>query len=262
YLTFDGLTFRDANGLGDNQVNVGSASATGIVFQNCTVERGAAKGFELKGATAAGTLSINNCIIRNNAGWGILVDYEYRNLIINDNTITNNGWGSVRDNQEYSGIEGQLGNAHIFRNVIYGNAPVCNVEGTCHGVYGAASSSPSEIYQNTIYDNFDSGIDLGGNGAMSINVTVSFNVIYNEGNGGIMEASKGAGTLIANLYNNTLYKNAGPSGQEITIADNVSVLSILNNCIFTTDSRRTIALLTAQNGIVTIDYNLHWRVDG
>jgi hypothetical protein len=59
-----------------------------------------------------------------------------------------------------------------------------------------------------------------------------------------------------------IYQNAKTNSHEISIAQNLEVLNIKNNIIFTTPTRRTINLAVAQTGTVSINNNLQWRPDG
>jgi len=292
YITFDGLTFRDANEIADNVINVGSTSVTGIVMQNCTIERGVAVGIELKGSTTAASVTINTCTIQNNGTWGILVDYAYTTATISNNVIMGNGLRSVTDNNEYSGIEGLLGNINIFRNTIYGNTPNgCKDGGNlgtyCHAIYVHASTVASNIYSNIIHDNAygdgvkvrgsanvywnniyrnaGSGIEFGGNGATNVVYQAYGNIIYNNNsdgqNDGIVEQAKGAGTIGLVIENNTIYQNGSTNQQEVKVADDVTSLMMKNNIIYATATRRSFWAVS-QSGTVAINYNLHWRADG
>jgi hypothetical protein len=293
YVTLDGLTIRDANALSDAMVNIGSSSVSGIVFQNCVVERGATLGIAAKGSAAASSLTIDHCTIQNNGGSGIWVYNQYASATFSNNTITGNGWASVRDNQEYSGIEDQLGNANIFGNTIYANAPVCRNAGStgsfCHGIYAGASTAVANIHQNvvylntngagikaigsaniygnTVFNNALSGVMLGQNNTTNVVYTIYSNIGYgnNTSNvtaGCIVEQSKGAGTIALTIENNTCYQNGGTSGYEIWLADSVTQLSIYNNLMYASPTRRTFGFTAAQNSSAKIDYNLHWRADG
>lgn len=287
YVTVDGLTMRDGNQAHDNTVNVGSANVTGIIFQNCVVERGKSVGFDLKGSTTANSVTINNCTVQNNGGWGISPEYLYTTATISNSIIAGNGWDSVVQNQQYSGIQGLLGNFNIFGNIVYNNGPVCNIAHNCHGIYyptGATDTVPANIYnntvysnptgsgiklvgsanvsQNTVYSNAACGVEIGQNGAANVVYSVYSNVIYSNNiddtGAGICELSKGAGTINLTINNNDLYKNGGAAQAEINILDNVTALTIKNNIFWATNTRRTLSIQTNQTGTVNIDYNLHW----
>lgn len=287
YLTFDGLTIRDANAAGDTNVNVGATAVTGIVFQNCTVERGVDRGFDLKGSTTAASITVRNCLIQNNGGFGIWFNVPYDSATINGNTITGNGWRSVIENQQYSGIQGTLGNADIFGNTIDGNGPVCSSAGQCHGIYALASTvvanihdntitggatgngikliGSANVYRNSVHGNANSGIELGQNSATNVAYNIYSNLIYgnnsSNSSSGITEQTKGAGTLSLTLDNNTVYQNGNTSQQEVKFADDLTALTMRNNLLFATATRRTLNTV-AQTGTVAIDHNLHWRADG
>jgi parallel beta-helix repeat protein len=293
YVTFDSLTIRDGNALGDNVVNVGSSSVIGIVFQNCTIERGVADGIDFKGSTTATSVTINNCTIQNNGNWGVWVDDAYTSGTISNNAIHGNGWNSITNNNEYSGIEGNnLSNFHIYGNTIYDQAPKgCKTGGSlgdfCHGIYVPASTvatniynniirdnaygdgvklrGSANVYKNKIYNNAGSGIECGGNGTANVIYSIYQNLIFenntnNQGDG-IVEQLIGTGTISLIVENNTVYQNGNISQQEFNVADNVTILTVKNNLFYATPTRKTMASL-AQTGTVSIDYNLHWRADG
>jgi hypothetical protein len=287
YITFNGITVRDGNGIHDNQVNVGTVSVTGIVFENSTIERASSNGIELKGSTTAHDVTIDHCTIQNNGEWGILSDYTYASATISNSTISGNGWRSVMDNQEYDGIEGQLGGFQIYGNAIYANAPVCSGTGMCHGIYADPSATPfvihdnviygqtngdgvktqasGTLYNNTIYGNYYEGIQVAGNGSTSIAVVIHHNIIYGNNvsnrSSGVTEQSKGSGSLTLTVENNTFYQNGNTTQQEFKVADNLTSLTVLNNIFFASPTRRTIDLVT-QSGPFSFDYNLDWRADG
>jgi hypothetical protein len=296
YVTIDGLTIRGGNGQG---INVGSISVTGIVVRNCIVESNATEGFNVLGSATAHDLTIDHCTIQNNGWWGIAVGDQYiASSQISNNVITGNGWMSVGNNQEYSQIDGALGNFNIFGNTISATTPRGCKNGAslgdfCHGIYyssgfGGDQTIPANIYQNavysngygdgikavgsaniyynTVYGNAGAGVMVGQNSSINVAYVISYNVIYNNNtdnaNSGIVEQSKGTGRITLSLYNNTVYQNANSSQQEIKITDDLTAsLNVLNNVMYTTTTRRTISL-AAQTGAVNIDYNLHWRADG
>ncbi len=287
YLTFDGLTLRHGNEKAAG-VNVGSTTVTGIIFQNCIVEENAKRGFDLKGSSAADSITINSCIVRNNGGWGIYVSNAYTAGTISNCTIYGNGWYSAADAQQYGGIQGLLGNFNIYGNTIYDNVMgVASSTYESHGIYALVTTAVANIYnnlvyghpnghgikvigsanvyRNAIYNNNGNGLLLGGNGATNVVYQVYDNLIYGnnilDASGGLKEASKGAGTLSLSIYNNTVYKNSATTQQELKIEDDLTVLNVKNNIFYTTDTRRT-ASVVAQTGTVAIDNNLHWRADG
>jgi hypothetical protein len=284
YLTFDGLTLRDANS--SYNFKPGSLTVTGIILKNCTIERGHYNGVDLRGSTTATDIIIDNCIIRNNGGFGIWVDNAYDSGTISNNTIYGNGIDSVPHAQQYSGIQGYLGNFNIYGNTIYSNtATGQGGVGYSHGIYALVSTVVANIYQNTIYShamgdgikligsanvyrnkiysNVNNGIQCGQNGVTNVVYSIYYNVIYSNGTSGsgILESTKGAGTLSLSIYNNLVWKNGGDAQQEIKVTDDVTVLNIKNNILNATDTRRTIWML-AQTGTVAINNNLHWRTDG
>jgi hypothetical protein len=294
YVTLTGLTLRDANGLDDGMINIGSASVVGIVFKNATVERAVDTAFNSKGTSLASSLTINNCVIQNNGGYAIAVSTEYRgSAAFSNNVITGNGWGSIRDSQEYSAISGYLGNANDFGNTIYANDPVCanagQVGNFCHGVYAVGSISAANIFNNTIfsmptgagvkaigtaniygnliYNNGTNGIQLGENGSTPVTYSVHNNTIYGNNvtdtaSAGIAEHAKGTGALYLSVYGNTLYNNGNTTGYELAIADTVTTLTIEDNIMFASPTRRTLGLMQALTQPVSIDYNIYYRYDG
>jgi parallel beta-helix repeat protein len=287
YVTFDGLTLRDAN-TNDSVVNVGSNIVTSIVFQNCVVERGGGSGFSIKGSTIAASVAINNCTIQNNAGFGIWFENMYTAATVSNNTVTGNGWGSLRDSQQYSGIQGRLGNVAIFGNTIHDNTlGTASANNQSHGIYALATTAvvnihdnvifnhpngegikligSANVYRNIIYGNATGGIEVGQNGSTNVVYLLHYNVIYGNGPAsgvnGIVEQSKGTGKISLTVENNTIYQNGGTGQQELKIADNIAALIVKNNLFYAAPTRRTMWVL-AQTGTVSIDYNLHWRADG
>ena len=296
WITIDGLNLRDGNALGYGTLYIGYETVIGVIVQNSTIERGASSGIWAVGNTTATSLTVNNCVIQNNGGWGIRLNKVYTaGGDLSNNTITDIGWGSIRDNNEYSGIEGVLDNFNVFGNTITGTAPLgCKNGGSlgnyCHGIYALNSTVATNIYSNVIHDNLygngvklkgsanvyrnniygneGSGIECGGNGADDVIYQIFYNLIYNNnitstgGMNGITEQTMGAGTITLSIYNNTLYMNAGTGQNEFKLSDIVAVLNLKNNIIFTTPTRRTIQFNDVQTGSVAIDYNLQWRADG
>ncbi len=293
YVTLNGLAILDANGLSDGMINIGSTSVVGVVFENLIVKGGADIAFNAKGSTLAASLTINNCIISGNGGYSISVSDQYATATLSNNTITGNGWASARDSQEYSPIGGNLGNVNIFGNSIYSNDAVCYNAGVagnyCHGIYyGTSSSVPvnifnntiysmangsgvkaigsANIYQNTIYGNGLNGIQLGQNGSANVQYSVHGNVIYNNNatnstGAGISQYSQGTGTISISAYSNTLYNNGNTTGYEIQVADNVNQLTIQDNVMYASSTRRDLGIALALTGAVLIDDNLDWRAD-
>ena len=289
YITIDGLTVRDGNSDVDANIHTGLAYCIDITIKNCIVERGVHSGIHCNGSTSATSYIIENNIIRNNGGFGILVDNNFDYGRINNNRIHGNGWRSAVDEVYYSGIQGYLGNNEIYSNNIYDNAPgTAHSAIACHGIYGLASEDTvniyknivnnnlngggiksrgtANIYQNIVYQNGTSGIDIGGNGALNVVYNINYNLILWNDKGasgflGIYEGDKGAGTIALNIYNNTIFKNSGVSGYEVNIDDDLTSLLIRNNILNTSSTRRTIRIV-AQSGTFVINYNLHWRDDG
>ena len=294
YVTMDGLTVRDGNTLADGMINVGSTSVVGIAFTNCMVERGATMAFNLKGSTNAVSVTIDNCAIRDNGGYAISLTNQFSTVVISNNTIAGNGWASVRDNQEYSSIAGTLGNAQIFGNSIYANDPACKNGGSiglyCHGIYYVSASAATVdihdnkihdmttgsgvkvigsaiVHHNTIYNNGLNGVQLGQNGTTAVAYLVYSNLIYgnNTANGtgaGISEYNGGTGTIQLTIENNTLFNNGNTTGYEIQIVDQPSQLTVYNNLMYASPTRRTLGIARALAASAAIDYNLHWRDDG
>lgn len=287
YITFDGITFRDGNLPWDTTLAIGFTTVQGIVVKNCVVERGVASGISSGGDSTANALTIQNTIVRNNGGWGIYIDSPFTSATISGNTISANGWRSVTDGQEYDGIEGPLGNFTITGNTIYANAAVCVTLDFCHGIYADSNSgtvtisqntiygqptggaiktrAPANIYQNTLYNNYGEGVQVGGN-SLNIAVTIYGNIIYGNDTcncaAGILELEGGPGTIALTIENNTVFQNANTGQAEVKISDNIQSLTLLNNILFTTPTRRTIDFLTTLTGTLNINYNLQWRSDG
>jgi hypothetical protein len=294
YITIDGLTLRDGNATNDSTLNGGYAIVTGFTIQNCMVERGVSTGIHLGGSSTATSATISNCTIRNNGGWGILIGYPLTTGgNINNNVVYGNGWMSVTDNIEHSGIEGYFSNLNIFNNTIYNTAPNgCKNSGStgnyCHGMYSGISTvvgnvynnlvysnaygsgirikGTVNVYNNTVYNNATNGLDCGQNGTTNIVCKFYYNLIYSNGTNdgsGIHEGNMGTGTISLTINNNVVYQNAGTSNAEVLISDDLASLTIENNIMWTTSTRRTLSIqASAESGTVVIDYNLHWRADG
>ena len=295
YITINGLDVTKSNGHG---ISAGPTSSIGVTIQNSTIEQSAYWGIELKGSTTAQNAIVDNCTVQNNGEWGIAVDASYTGASqISNNTLTNDGLLSVVNNQEYSSIEGRLGNFNIFGNTISATAPNgCKNSGNlgdyCHGLYYSAGFGGDQTvvanvynntsygnsygaglkfvgsanaYNNTIYGNNGSGIMVGQNGAVNVVYLLYGNLIYSNdldnADDGIVEQSMGAGTISLTVIGNTLYQNGNTSQQEFKITDNLTVLTVENNLLFATPTRRTMSIAT-QRGTVVIDYNLQWRADG
>jgi len=285
YVTIDGITVKDGN---TNSIRVGFNSVTGVIVKNCIIERSFNNGFDLRGDTTAHSVTVDNCTIQNNGGWGIWVNQTYTNITISNNLITGNGWTSLATNQQYAGIQGYLGNANIFNNIIHDNVlGTASANDQSHGIYALSSTVVANIYdnviynhpngggirligsanvfRNTLYGNSGSGIVVGQNGSTNVVYVISYNLVYNNNSlnaaGGIVEQSKGTGTISLTLDNNTIYQNGNTSQQEVKISDNLTVLRIRNNLLFATSTRRSLWAI-AQTGTVSINYNLHWRADG
>lgn len=289
YLTVDGLTLRDGNRTKYTTVVTGWNSAAGITFQNCVIERGAGSGIYLSAATTATSFTIKNCTVQNNGGWGILADTLFSSGTISNNVITGNGWRSIDDAQQYDGVAGKLGNVNIFANVIYANSTVaCAITMGCHGIYNTTADaatvniydntifgqtnggaiknrSSANIFRNVLYGNYGPGVNTGENGTANVAVKIYNNSIYNNNASnafaGILEDGKGTGALQLSITNNTLYNNANTAQHEIKLVDDVTSLTLKNNVIYASPTRRTISAPT-QTGTVAIDNNLHWRADG
>lgn len=296
YITVDGLTIRGGNGQG---INVGSVSVTGIVFNNCVVESNATEGFNILGSTTAHDVTIDHCIIRNNGWWGIAVGQQYTSTSqISNNLLTSNGWNSVVDSQEYSQIDGSLGNFNVFGNTItattpYGCKQFANYGNYCHAIYysagfggdrttvtniyenrtydsaygdGIKSTGSANIHHNLSYGNTGSGILVGQNAGTNVVLNIWGNVVHDNDrsneDGGIVEQAMGSGTIRLNVYNNTLFNNANTAQVELKVDDNILVLNIQNNILYASPTRSAIGFKGPQAGVGTIDHNIYWRADG
>jgi hypothetical protein len=281
YVTFSNLIFQDANNTLDNAINVGSTSVTGIVFSYCTIQRGASAGINLKGSTTAHDVTIDHCIIQNNGAYGILVDNTYTTATVSNNTFSGNGWRSVTDNLPYADITSLLSNFNIFGNTFTNVAPdgctsVGDTQNLCHSIYSAPSvivmnvynniihgntygdgiktKSSARIYDNWIYGNSGSGVEIGSNGTNDIVVIVNDNIINGNGTnnnqgGGIEESGKGPGTLSVVLENNSFYQNSTTLG-EIRLQDNITSFTSKNNIIYAASSGYIYRLVTQSAAII------------
>jgi hypothetical protein len=300
YVTFDGITVRDSNDKAHANIQAGAISSVGLTFQNCVIERGAGSGFNLFGSTTANTVTINNCIIQNNGAWGIAVENQYASGTISNNIITGNGLNSVQDNQEYSQIDGVLGNFNIFGNTVTNADPAgCKTGGSlgtfCHEIYystgfggdltqvaniygnsisgstfgvGIKVVGSANVYQNLVYGNDVGGIATGQNGTNNVVYQVYNNVLYNNNVGnvvataGIFEQTQGAGTISLTVNGNTFYQNSGTNGYEVRVSDNIQIFTMKNNILFSTATRPTFETPVTLTGTLSIDYNDYHRADG
>jgi len=285
YITFSNLTFQDGNNVLDNEINVGSASVTGIVFSYCTIQRGASAGINLKGSTTAHDVTIDHCIIQNNGAYGVLVDDQYTTATISNSTFSGNGWRSLTDALPYADITSILGNFNIFGNTFTNVAPDgCLTPGDalnhCHAIYSAPGTAAMNVYNNTIHGNTDgdgiktdssaniynnliygnsgSGIEITSNGTNNIAVVATYNIINGNGTnnnqgGCVEESTKGAGTLNITLENNTCYHNTTTLG-EIRLQDNITSLTAKNNIICAAADGYTYSFVT--QSAATINNNL------
>lgn len=294
YLTFNNLDIQDSNSSGDVGIAVSGGTIIGIAFTYDTLERGNQIAFGLAFSGTPTGIIIDHCTIKNNGGSGIWVYNQFTAATFSNNTITGNGWASIRDNQEYSGIEDALGNANIFNNTIYSNAPVCKNAGTvgyfCHGIYVGESTSIANIHdnitysmtngtgikaigsaliqRNTSYLNGLHGIQLGQNISDNVVYSIYYNVAYSNnqanltGVGGIGELNAGAGTISLTAEQNTFYNNGNTNGYEIFVSDNLAILTLRNNILYASATRPTYGFAITQTGTDVIDYDLAWRADG
>ena len=296
YITVDGLTIKGGNGQG---VNVGSVSVTGIAFKNCVVENNATEGFNIVGSTTAHDVTIDHCIIRNNGWWGIAVGKQYTSTSqISNNLLMSNGWNSVADSQEYSQIDGSLGNFNVFGNTVTATTPngckqFAKYGNYCHAIYysagfgedrttvaniyenrtygnaygdGIKSTGSANIHHNVSYGNAGGGILVGQNAGTNVVLNIWGNVVHDNDksneDGGIVEQAMGSGTIRLNVYNNTLFNNANTAQVELKVDDNILALNIQNNILYASPTRSAIGLTVPQIGVGTIDHNIYWRADG
>ena len=224
YLTFNGLDIRDGNGLWYSNFVMGWDTVQGIVVENCLLQRGNGHGIYPSADVNAANFTIDHCTIQNNGQWGILVDNLFSNGQISNNLITGNGWRSnLLDDNEYSGIEGYLGNLNIYNNEISNTAPNgCKNGGVvgpdyCHGIYNnttQASTAVANIYQNYIHDN------SGGDG---IKTYGSANIYQNE----IMKNGQAGVYLAGGVGNNAVW-----DVNDNLIANNSAATSVWQGGIF------------------------------
>lgn len=277
YLTFNGLDIRDGNGLWFSNFVMGWDTVQGIVVENCILQRGSGHGIYPSADSNAADFTIDHCTIKDNGQWGILVDNLFSRGQISNSIIAGNGWRSnLLDDNEYSGIEGYLGNLNIFGNEISNTAPSgCKNGGVvapdyCHGIYNnttQASAAVANIYQNYIHDNNggggiktygsahiyqnvimknQAGVYLAGGVGNNAVWNVSDNLIANNNasnwQGGIFEDPQGfsgpepIGRISLAISSNTLYNNSNKNLHEITVSDNLASLTVTKNIISTTPS--------------------------
>jgi hypothetical protein len=288
-LTFIGITFRNNNDGSDGVVSLGYNTIADVTFQNCIIEKGYGVGVYINGAVAPTNATISNNTIQNNARWGVHAAFPFTGtLIINGNTISGNGFDSVINNQQYDGIHGKIDGASIYDNIVHDNGTICRAVNECSGIYYSTASAAvvniyrntvynhpnggaiqvrgsSNIYQNKLYGNSGSGVDINTNGAINVAHVIYYNLIY--GNGLIASAaSKGigvvkeAGQMSLTLYNNTIYQNTSAAGgSEVKIDQDLTALTMKNNIINTTATRYALSMVTQT--AATIDNNLIYKAN-
>ncbi len=146
---------------------------------------------------------------------------------------------------------------NIYGNTIYGTT-------TGSGVKAIGSAN---IYSNSVYGNALQGIQLGQNTSSSVDYSVYLNTVFENNaadvaGAGITEYNQGTGAISLKIENNTLYQNGQTTGYEIQIWDNLAQLTIFNNLLYASPTRRTYGIYSPETGTVQIDHNLNWRADG
>lgn len=287
YLTFDSLTFRDANGVNFDRpsISVGKTTVQGIKIQNSVIERNKTTGIYVVGSPVIASFTVHNCLINDNGAFGILLEGNSTSTEISDSKIIGNGWASLELAQQMSGIQGNLSGVHIFGNTIANSAPgVAESDSRSHGIYGGdytgvadihdnivygnpngagiKTHSSANIYNNISYGNRLEGIELGWNAAINAVYNVHHNICYGSTTGfpGLFVGSKGTGTITLTVENNVFYKS-GTVSSEISIENDLNGVTIKNNVFYAAAGRPSIYLVP-QTGPVSIDYNLSWRDDG
>jgi hypothetical protein len=268
----------------EGSVNVGSDTVQGIVIKNCLIEYNRRCGIALRGALSATSVTIDHCVIQNNGQFGILILNSYDTGQISNCQFISNGWASLTDRAQISGIQGNLGNFDIFGNSIFNSSPTAIANNQSHGIYFSTSTIfpanihnniiygnqkgagikirfSANIYNNIIYSNNISCINLGGNGNFKAVYNIHNNILYGSVSGfsGIYEGDKGLGAIILYVNNNTFYKsgNAYKSTKELSIFDNLTVLMIQNNIFYAANGHGGVNIVNQSNAI--IDYNLYWK---
>ena len=278
--TFSGLTLTGANG----STNAGiflSSNPANIAINLCTVTKNAGYGVRLN--QTGDTITISNNTITSNGAAGIGgLGSDNLSITINGNTISNNGWRTDLSLGLLSGIIMTLQSGSIYDNTISANGSG-GTTGYEHGIYLlAASSGTGTVYDNsisghtngsgirsrtsaTLTNNFISqnehGVQTSGNGDVNMVLTITGNLIANCDNDGIVQESSDAGTVSMVILNNTIYKCGGVTEDAIKISEDIDTLTIKNNILWATDTRRTINAVE-QTGTVSINNNIHWRTDG
>lgn len=156
---------------------------------------------------------IENCVIENNAGWGI---HKYNigdRYTIRGNTVFQNGRAALSGDPAGAG-EGILiwggTDSRVYNNVSYGNYNA--------GITVDISESNSEIYNNTVYGNATGGSN-GGIVDFSNDAIIRNNISF--GNTG--PQISGGATLSNNLTTDPGFVNAAAGDFHLTGEDNSGV---------------------------------------
>jgi hypothetical protein len=181
YLTFSGITFQGSN----------------------TIYSGSGAGFYLHGTSNG--ITINSCIIKNNAGVGILVNVTTDSTVVSSSTLSYNGangfYSNHNDNTNMKILNSTI--THSGWNIPLGP------QGSCGGIQAHILSG--EIGNNTISNN---GVDNTTNCTMGhehgiylLSETngapiVHDNQLFNNTQGAGVKARGGAIIYHNNVYNN------------------------------------------------------------
>jgi hypothetical protein len=182
-----------------------NGSANNITIYGCAIHGNGSGSLATNGHgiynTGASDVTINNCTIYNNLGYGIHNNeddglYDVNNCITYGNLIYNNG----RSTTTSYGIVDDGGEDNLYyNNIIYDNYG---------GISIYSNSKAALVYNNTIYNNNPStgsgGIDCQ---YYATAPTIENNIVYN--NNSAINDYGGSATIRNNYTSNPLFVNAG-----------------------------------------------------
>ena len=281
YITITGLTLEEANTIysGSGAGFYAHGAPNTIQVNGCTIINNAGAGIIIGGTSQS--ITVSNSTLSYNGGEGIYGNnVNNTNQVIDNNTITYNGWNAASGGGDGSGIESHIETGQIYGNIISYNG-LAGPAGQQHGIYlmyqqnGAAQVYDNEFIGSTdgdgikarggatIYDNYISGnndgVEVGGNAPYDATYSIYDNLILNGLNTGIYEDSMGTNNLYLSIYNNTLYYPGGSGNQAIELEDNITSLDIRNNLIsIGNGSGHIFWIKVALTNTVKIDDNLYY----
>ena len=180
YIIVRGLDVRNLPSDGSYSGKIGISSGEHIMIDNCLLHDGGGNGIMMYGVWDIGSRSddiriVNNEIYRNR-GHGILLLRGISNILIENNTIHDNGWpdGAGQSDGIFGGGNGQgentLENVTIRNNIIYDNPG----KGPC-----LIGGNNILIERNYFYTTTQTqiGLEIAPTAGINTNVTIRNNII-------------------------------------------------------------------------------------